>query len=474
LHQGHPVRETASPRPRPVLVPRYCKGCGRCIEACAHHCIEPGTRILPETGFLPVALHLESCTGCGLCWQACPEPSGLQPEGHGGGAPDVAPPSPFTVIRPAPSPRPIPDERVPLPDLQPLVVKGTHASAIGALLAGCRHFFGYPITPSTEGAELMARTLPLLGGAFVQSVSEVAAINSVYGCGAAGRRALTFTSSPGFSLMLEGLSYMVGAEVPGVVVNVMRGGPGLGNIGPEQGDIKLACRGLGHGNTHAIVLAPATPQEMLDLTYLAFELSMRYRNPVVVLADGYLGQMTGRVTLPPAMVAPGLPAWAVAGDAEHRGNLVSSIFLAEADLEAHNLHLVEKYRQMETMEPRHEGFRVDDAELLLVACNTPARMVKGAVQALRARGVRAGAFRPLTLWPFPVQALRRLLHPGARLLVVEAGDGQLEDELRLALSQAGVPTPRLTHLRRYGGVLPGAAEIVERALEAVRADGAVA
>jgi pyruvate/2-oxoacid:ferredoxin oxidoreductase alpha subunit/NAD-dependent dihydropyrimidine dehydrogenase PreA subunit len=464
----------ARDRPRPVLFADHCKACGRCLAACAHHCITPGVELRPATGFAPVALQLDACTGCGLCWDACPEPYGLMPAGpaEAGLAPVAE--GPYTIVRPRPEPRPVPDEFVPLPAVPPLMLKGTHASAIGALLAGCRHFFGYPITPSTEGAELMARVLPALGGSFVQSVSEVAAINSVYGCGAAGRRALTFTSSPGFSLMLEGLSYMVGAEVPGVVVDVMRGGPGLGNIAPEQSDIKLACRGLGHGNTHAIVLAPGTPQEMLDLTFLAFDLAMRYRNPVVVLADGYLGQMTSRVALPPAMVSPGLPSWAVAGDAEHRRNLVSSIFLAEADLEAHNLRLIEKYGQMTTREQRADVFRVDDADVLLVACNTPARMARGAVRTLREAGVRVGLFRPLTLWPFPIDALRRLLHRDRALLVVEAGDGQLEDELRLALSLAGLAAPRVAHLRRHGGVLPTTAEIVERAAELARAVGAAA
>ena len=214
---------------------------------------------------------------------ACPEPYGLAP-GAGYDFELVDPaktfgPRPVQAVRP----QPIPDERLPLPETRPLVIKGTYASAIGALLAGCRHFFGYPITPSTEGAELMAKLLPKLDGVFVQAVSEVATVNMMYGCGGAGLRAMTFTSSPGFSLMLEGISYMIGAEVPGVFVNVMRGGPGLGNIAPEQADIKLACRGLGHGNTHGIVLAPSTPQEMLDLTMLAFDLSFKYRNPVVVL-----------------------------------------------------------------------------------------------------------------------------------------------------------------------------------------------
>jgi len=443
-------------RSRPFLEPRYCKGCGRCIESCARHCIEPGREIDPETGAIPVVLHLEDCTSCGLCIAACPEPYGLRPEaGELAGArpPPAAPPA-------------IPDERLPLPELQPLIVKGTCASAIGAVLAGCRHFFGYPITPSTEGTELMARLLPQLDGWFLQAVSEVAAVNMMYGAGGAGRRAMTFTSSPGFSLMLEGISYMIGAEVPGVFVDVMRGGPGLGNLGPEQADIKLACRGLGHGNTHAIVLAPSTPQEMLDFTMLAFELSFHYRLPAVLLGDGYLGQVTGRVELPRAMVKPGLPAWAVSGDAAHRGNLISSISLTEADLEVRNRRLIEKYDAIAAAEQRAERFCCDDAELLLVACNTPARMAKGAVRALRERGLKAGLLRPQTLWPFPIDALIDALGPLAgrvrRIVVVEASHGQLEDELRLALSHAGVAPPRIQHVRRYGGVLPQVQEIVER------------
>jgi 2-oxoglutarate ferredoxin oxidoreductase subunit alpha/2-oxoisovalerate ferredoxin oxidoreductase alpha subunit len=450
-------------KPRPILVSEHCKGCGRCIEACAQGCIEAGTQIQPATGLTPVLLDLARCTGCGLCFDACPEPYGLLPDRPPGREP--SPPPPGTEVA---------DELLPLPAALPLMVKGTYASAIGALLAGCRHFYGYPITPSTEGAELMARLLPRLDGVFVQAVSEVATINFMYGCGAAGLRCMTFTSSPGFSLMLEGLSYMVGAEVPGVVVDVMRGGPGLGNIGPEQGDIKLACRGLGHGNTRAIVLAPSTPQEMLDLTFLAFGLSVKYRNPVVVLADGYLGQMTGRVSLPAAMVKPGIPAWAVYGDRDHRRNLISSIYLSEADLEAHNLKLIAKYRAMEAAEARADLFMAEDAGVLIVAANTPARMAKGAVRILRDRGTRAGLFRPVTLWPFPIQRLEPLLRPGVRLLVVEASDGQLEDELRLALSHAGLRVPPITSLRHHGGVLPTTSEIVDHALRAGSGEGAAA
>ncbi len=451
-------------RAKPVLTPHLCKGCGRCIESCQHHCIELGSEIDPATGLIPVVLHLEHCTSCGLCVDACPEPFGLMAEGEDVQAVEVRDPHHVFGPRPTTAPRAqdIPEMRLPLPDCGPLVVKGTYASAIGALLAGCRHFFGYPITPSTEGAELMAKLLPGLDGHFLQAVSEVATINMMYGCGGAGLPAMTFTSSPGFSLMLEGISYMIGAEVPGVIVNVMRGGPGLGNIAPEQADIKLVCRGLGHGNTHAIVLAPATPQEMLDLTMLAFELSFRYRNPVIVAADGYLGQMTGKVTLPRNLVKPGLPAWAVWGDESHRGNLINSIHLSEADLEAHNRYLVSKYARIAANEARADLYRCDDADVVLVACNTPARMAKGAVTALREQGVRAGLFRPLTLWPFPGAQLAPLVRRARRLVVVEASDGQLENEVRLALSHAGVTAASLERVSRSGGVLPSLEEIVAR------------
>jgi pyruvate/2-oxoacid:ferredoxin oxidoreductase alpha subunit/NAD-dependent dihydropyrimidine dehydrogenase PreA subunit len=460
---------TTAEKPKPYLLPEYCKGCGRCIEACARDCIETGTEINPQTGLIPVVLHLENCSACGLCMTACPEPYGLMP----------APSAEFEIQDPAAlfgkkplrleKPVDVPDERVALPETRPLVTKGTYASAIGALLAGCRHFFGYPITPSTEGAELMAKLLPQLDGAFVQAVSEVATVNMMYGCGGAGLRAMTFTSSPGFSLMLEGISYMIGSEVPGVFVDVMRGGPGLGNIAPEQSDIKLACRGLGHGNTQAIVLTPATPQEMLDLTMLAFDLAFKYRNPVVLLCDGYLGQMTGRVDLPREMVKPGMPAWAVPGDRAHRQNLICSIYLAEADLEAHNERLNRKYALMAANEQRADLFRCEDAEVLVVACNTPARMAKGAVETLRTAGVKAGLFRPLTLWPFPVDALAPLLRRARHIVMVEASHGQLEDELRLAVSRAGLPLPRVESVQHYGGVLPQQREIVERVLSAVPA-----
>jgi pyruvate/2-oxoacid:ferredoxin oxidoreductase alpha subunit/NAD-dependent dihydropyrimidine dehydrogenase PreA subunit len=454
-------------RPKPFLEPAYCKGCLRCIEACPRDCITPGTAINPVTGLVPVELNLENCSGCTLCVQACPEPFGLRLEPtHSNLEGEFRLEDPAKLfgkkIVEVLAAGDLPDTQIPLPECEPLVLKGTYASAIGALLAGCRHVYGYPITPSTEGAELMAKMLPKLGGAWVQAVSEVAAVNMMYGTGGAGLPVMTFTSSPGFSLMLEGVSYMIGAEVPGVFVNIMRGGPGLGNIAPEQSDIKLACRGLGHGNTHAIVLAPSTPQEMLDLTIEAFALSFRYRNPVVILGDGYLGQMTGIVKLPSHLHRPGLPAWAVWGDRAHRHNLISSIQLSEPDLERHNEHLNTKYAEIGACEQRADLYRCEDADVLIVACNTPARMAKGAVEVARARGIKAGLFRPVTLWPFPIGALKELLPQVTQIVVVEASPGQLEDEVRLAISHAGVPPPPITHVRRFGGILPQQSEILAR------------
>ena len=257
---------------------------------------------------------------------------------------------------------------------------------------------------------------------------------------------------------------MIGSEVPGVFVNVMRGGPGLGNIAPEQADVKLACRGLGHGNTHAITLAASTPQEMLDLARLSFELAFKYRNPVVLLADGYLGQMTGKVVLPETMVRPGLPDWAVYGDAAHRGNLMSSIYLDERDLENFNVHLNEKYARIQAAEQRADLFLCDDAEVLVVSIGTPSRMAKGAVEALRRQGVKAGLFRPVSVWPFPIDALKPLLKRARRVVVVEASAGQLEDELRLAVSHAGLAVPPIESVRHMGGVLPQSGEVVKAVL----------
>jgi pyruvate/2-oxoacid:ferredoxin oxidoreductase alpha subunit/NAD-dependent dihydropyrimidine dehydrogenase PreA subunit len=447
-------------RPKPFLIPEYCKGCGRCIGVCAKGCIAFGKEINPLTGIAPIVLDLDKCNACGLCSEACPEPYGLVAAEPSEGFDLKDPAKLFGEKPPPPVPAAVPDQKVPMPRTEPMVIKGNYAAAIGAMLAGCRHMYGYPITPSTEGAELMAKFLPKLHGWYLQAVSEVAATIHKNGTAGAGLPCMTFTSSPGFSLMVEGLSYMIGAGLPAVVVNVMRGGPGLGNIAPEQADIKFACRGLGHGNTHAICLVPSTPQEVLDLSIDAFRLAFKYRNPVIVLVDGYLGQMTGKVNLPDHMVKPGIPEWAVYGDREHRGNLISSIDLTEVDLEKRNERLCAKYESMKA-DARAECFMADDAEILLVACNTPARIAKGAVQDLRDSGVRAGLFRPITVWPFPVEQLKAVLPHVKKLVVVEASAGQLEDELRLGLNKAGVEKlPEMSHVRRMGGMLPQQADVV--------------
>ena len=461
----------AKERPKVLVTEELCKGCGRCIDACPKHAITMGTEINQTSGLIPIHIDYGICNHCALCVSACPEPYGLGNEVY-----ELEDPKHLYGEKARrPRPETIAPRKIPLPKVEPLVLKGNYAAAIGALLAGCRHVYGYPITPSTEGAELMAKLLPKLNGVFLQACSEVATVNHMYGCGGAGLPTMTFTSSPGFSLMLEGISYMIGTELPGVFVNVMRPGPGLGYIGPEQSDIKLMCRGLGHGNTHAIVLAPTSPQEMLDLTFEAFALSFKYRNPVVIAADGYLGQITGRVTLPDHMLDPGLPDWAVWGDAAHRGNLNSSIFQDWVDLEKHNEHLCRKYEAMQKAEQRSTGYRLDGARTLVVACNTPARMAKAAVERLRKEGRPVGLFQPISLWPFPVNDLVPLLEQAERVVVVEASAGQLEDELRLALNKAGYPKQgqrpvELSHLRHMGGILPVDQEIYEtvRAVQEVR------
>ncbi len=447
----------ATPRPEVVVTEALCKGCGRCVEACPKHAISLGTEINQASGLMPVHIDRGLCNNCTLCISACPEPYGLGTELYQLEDPrhlygdQAQRPKPQTIAR----------RKLALPKVEPLVLKGNYAAAVGAILAGCRHVYGYPITPSTEGAELMAKLLPKLNGVFMQACSEVATVNHMYGTGGAGLPTMTFTSSPGFSLMLEGISYLIGAQLPAVFVNVMRPGPGLGYIGPEQSDIKLMCRGLGHGNTHAIVLAPTSPQEMLDLTFEAFELSFKYRNPVIIAADGYLGQITGRVTLPDHLIEPGLPDWAVWGDAAHRGNLNSSIFQDWVDLEKHNEHLSEKYVAMQKAEQRSKGYRLDGARTLVLACNTPARMAKAAVERLRREGRPVGLFQPLSLWPFPIDALMPLLSAAKRIVVVEASNGQLEDELRLALHYAREVSVDIRHLRHQGGILPTDQEIYE-------------
>ncbi|MDR7484070.1 MAG: 3-methyl-2-oxobutanoate dehydrogenase subunit VorB [Armatimonadota bacterium] len=332
-----------------------------------------------------------------------------------------------------------------------ILMKGNEAMAEAAIRAGCRAYFGYPITPQNEIGEYMARRLPEAGGVFVQAESEVAAINMVYGAAGAGVRVMTSTSSPGFSLMTEGLSYLIGARLPCVVVNVMRGGPGLGNIAPSQGDYFQVTRGLGHGDSRGIVLAPSGIQEAVGLFALAFDLAERYRLPAIMAADGLIGQMMEPVALPDPVPPPPPPAWATRGMGAER-RVISSIYLEPEDLERHVLDLMETYRRIRERETRWETYRTDDAALVVVAFGTTARIARSAVDRVRAEGLAVGLLRPITLWPFPVQAFA-----GAprRWLVVEMNAGQMVEDVRLAV---GGRAPVATYVR-VGGVVPTPVEL---------------
>lgn len=315
-----------------------------------------------------------------------------------------------------------------------MMMKGNEAIAEGALRAGCRFFAGYPITPQTEVPEYMARRMPEVGGTFIQAESEVAAINMIYGAAGAGARALTSSSSPGVSLKMEGISYIAGSELPCVIVNVARGGPGLGGLTPSQADYFQATKGGGHGDYRLVVFAPASVQEIIDLMFQAFVTADRYRNPVMVLADGLLGQMMEPVTLNEVgdLQIPAKP-WAttgmVAGKAQ---SLINSLGLAGEDLKKTNQQLQQKYREIAAKEVRFEEEGTQDADLIIVAYGTSARVAKSAINTAQAAGKKVGLFRPITLWPFPTERIAQLSQAGKRFLVVEMSAGQMVDDVRLA------------------------------------------
>ena len=345
--------------------------------------------------------------------------------------------------------------------------KGNVAVVKGAVLAGCQSYYGYPITPASEIAEAAALYLPETGGTFVQAESEVAAINMVYGAAAAGQRVMSASSGPGMSLMQEGMSYIAGAELPCVIVDVVRGGPGLGNIAPEQGDYLQVVKGGGHGCYRTLVLAPASVQEMADLTTLAFDLADRYRNPVMVLADGCIGQMMEPVEFAEPRPAPPAPSWAVTGTAATRPNLITSIYLEPDLLESHVRKLEAKYREAERTEVRAEAWRVEDAEIVLVGYGIVGRVLKAVVEQARSLGIRAGLLRPITLYPFPAEQMRALARTAGMFAVVEMSTGQLVEDVRLAL-QGLRP---VEFYSRVGGNIPEAEEVlgfVRRALGAAQ------
>jgi 2-oxoglutarate ferredoxin oxidoreductase subunit alpha len=348
--------------------------------------------------------------------------------------------------------------------------KGNEAIAEAAIRAGVEAFFGYPITPQTEFREYMSARMPELGRTFLQAESEVASINMVYGAACGGARAMTSSSSPGISLMQEGLSYIVGSEVPAVVVNVMRGGPGLGNIQPSQADYFQATRSAGHGDFHPIVLAPATIQEAVDLIYEAFPLAEKYRTLVVLAADGSLGQMMEPAEMPP-MAAPlaesARGTWAVRGALGREKRIITSLFLKEDDLEALNLRLQAKLRLIETQERRWEEVQTADADYLLVAFGTVGRTCQSVVREARHHGLKVGLFRPISLWPFPWPRLRELAGQARGLLVAEMNAGQMLEDVRLA-AEGRCP---ISFYGRMGGVIPLPDEILEALERMMATDG---
>ena len=337
-----------------------------------------------------------------------------------------------------------------------VLLKGNEAIAEAAIQAGCDAYFGYPITPQAELLEWMARRMPEEGRAFVQAESEIGAISMALGAAATGARVMVSTSSPGFSLMAEGMSYLAGSELPVVVVDVMRGGPGLGSIGPSQSDYLQAVKGHGHGDYHVPVLAPSSISEAIALVADAFEIAERYRTPVILLADGIIGQAMEPVS--PTYRCPARRAadWAVTGADGRPPRVVKSLYLRPEDLEAHNTALSAKFREISAAEVRWAGEDLDDAEIVIVAYGTAARVSRTAVARARALGLRAGLIRPISLWPFPSQVLAGIAATARAILVVELSAGQLVEDVRLAVEGR---TPVLFH-GRTGGMVPTPDEVV--------------
>lgn len=343
------------------------------------------------------------------------------------------------------------------------LLKGNIAIAEAAVRAGLQAYFGYPITPQTELLEWMSKRMPELGRTFLQAESEVAAINMVYGAACTGARVMTSSSSPGVSLMMEGLSYIAGTEVPMVLVDVMRGGPGLGNIAPSQGDYYQMVRGGGHGDYYPIALAPASVQEAIDLTVLSFDLAEKYRSLVFVLADGSIGQMMEPAELPEMRpVKKAYPAWATRGARGRERNVLTSIYLKAEEEEETNLRLLRRWQEIEANEVRYQEYYLDDADIVVVGFGTAGRVALSAVRAARARGIRVGLLRPITLRPFPGQQIAELANTAESLLVVEMNGGQMLEDVRLAVAGKAP----VDFYGRMGGVVPLPDEI-EQEIERV-------
>lgn len=341
------------------------------------------------------------------------------------------------------------------------MLKGNAAIAEAAIRAGVQAFFGYPITPQTELLEHMSKRMPELNRVFLQAESEVASINMVYGAACTGARVMTSSSSPGISLMQEGLSYIAGSELPCVIIDIMRGGPGLGNIQPSQSDYFQVTRSAGHGDFHPIVLAPASVQEAIDFTVLAFDLTEKHQHMVIIAADGLIGQMMEPAELPPMRPLPTqTPSWATTGAQGRDPNVITSLYMKADDLETVNLRIQARQAHIQATEQRSTEFNTDDADFLVVGYGTAGRIAYSAVEMARENGLKVGWFRPQTLWPFPVDRLRELAQQVRGILVTEMNAGQMVDDVRLAVG-GRVP---VEFYGRMGGVVPMPGEIV-RAIE---------
>ena len=339
-----------------------------------------------------------------------------------------------------------------------VLMKGNEAIAEAAIIAGCRHYFGYPITPQTEIAAYMAKKMPKIGGVFLQAESEVAAINMVYGVSSTGKRVMTSSSSPGISLKCEGLSYMAGADLPALVVNVQRGGPGLGGIQPSQSDYFQATKGGGHGDFRMIVLAPASVQEMAELTVKGFDLADKYRMTSMILADGTMGQMMEPVSLDFAAGETVEKPWAVTGTKlEREHNVINSLSLVAEELEKFNFDRYERYKVVEENEAMYEEYMMEDAEIVLVAFGIAARVTKNAVNEARKLGIKAGLIRPITLWPFPKAPFKKAVDKAKAFISVELSMGQMIEDVKLAIE---CKRP-VTLCNRAGGMIPSPEQVLD-------------
>lgn len=344
-----------------------------------------------------------------------------------------------------------------------VLMKGNEAIAEAAIIAGCKHYFGYPITPQTEIAAYMAKRMPKVGGVFLQAESEISAINMVYGVSATGKRVMTSSSSPGISLKGEGLSYLAGADLPALVVNVQRGGPGLGGIQPSQSDYFQATKGGAHGDFHMLVFAPASVQEMADLTVKGFDLADKYRVTTMILADGTLGQMMEPVSLDYEIGAPTEKPWATTGTKmEREHNVVNSLYLKPDQLEKTNFERFERYKQIEENEAMYEEYMTEDAEIIVTAFGIASRVAKNAVNMARAQGIKVGLIRPITLWPFPKKAYQKVVGKAKRIISVELSMGQMIEDVRLAV-ECKVP---VTLCNRTGGMIVSPEQVLESIVNA--------